>query len=60
MASAVTSGKVLLAIVMIATAYGDGLAVDYPNLADKVRFSNEFSVLPHTIAPAAGDRLEFP
>jgi hypothetical protein len=36
MASAVMSGKVLLARVMVETAYGEGRVEDYPNLAAKM------------------------
>jgi hypothetical protein len=36
MASAVMSGKVLLARVMVETAYGEGSVEDYPNLAAKM------------------------
>ena len=36
MASALMSGKALLARVMVVTGYGEGSVADYPNLAAKM------------------------
>jgi hypothetical protein len=44
MAFAVVVGKVMFVEVMIETAYGDSVRVDYPNLAGKAEYSTQYPV----------------